>query len=329
MVDTSICSKKSSQKNFRAYLSVVIPVYRSQDSLRELYERLKSSLSSISDNFEIILVNDASPDDSWMIIQDLAQNDSRVKGLNLSRNFGQHRAITAGLDFVNGEWIVVMDCDLQDIPEEIPKLYQAAITGYDLVVGRKIKRQDGFFKKFGSRCFYRAFSYFTDSKVDNRIGNFGIYTRKVIDNIKVLREQNRSFGLFAIFVGFRRLELDIEHASRAHGSSSYNIFRLILLATDSIIAHSNKLLLLAIKLGFLISFSSLCFATLLVMRYFFLGAPLAGWTSVMVSMYFATGLIIATIGVVGVYIGKVFDEVKGRPLYIVESTTFEGTDNHE
>ncbi len=304
------------------HLSVVIPVYRSQESLKELYTRLVMALSQISKNYEIILVNDASPDNSWSIIQELASQDSNVRGINLSRNFGQHYAISAGLDYVRGDWIVVMDCDLQDMPEEIPKLYEKAQEGYDIVVGLRTERKDPFLKKLGSKLFNRVFKFLTDSSVDNRTGNFGIYAKKVIQNVTRFKEQNRNFGLFALWVGFRRTEIDITHAPRTHGKSSYTFLRLLSLAMDSIIAHSNKPLRISIKLGFFLSLASLLTAIWLVARYFIWGSTVEGWTSLMVSICFSTGLIIGNIGIVGLYIGKAFNEVKGRPLYIIDSTTF-------
>lgn len=304
-------------------ISVVIPVYGCVASLRELVTRLSSTLASICDKFEIILVNDASPDEAWPEIVEIARTNKEVKGINLSRNFGQHYAITAGLEYSLGDWVVVMDCDLQDVPEEIARLYRKAQEGYDIVVGRRAQRQDKLFKKLGSRLFYKVFAYFTGSKIDNRIGNFGIYRRKVICSIMALKEQSRSFGLFALWVGFRRIEIEIEHARRQQGESSYTLNRMLKLAMGSIVAHSNKLLHISVKLGFMLSFMSVSYACWLVVRYFMRGTPVAGWSSLMVSIYFTAGLIIGSIGVLGIYVGKIFDEVKGRPLYIVESTTFE------
>lgn len=305
------------------FISVVIPVYRSQESLEELYSRLNTSLSRISERFEIILVNDGSPDNAWEIIQGLAEKDHRVRGINLARNFGQHHAITAGLDHVRGEWIVVMDCDLQDRPEEIPKLYSKAQEGYDIVVGRRAVRQDTFLKKMGSRLFYSVFTYFTGSKVDHSIGNFGIYSKRSIRSISSLREQNRSFGLFAIWVGFKRIEIEIEHSTRPYGETSYTLRRLLQLAIDSIVSHSNKLLRVSVKVGFLLSSLALFYALWLIVSYLFWATPVVGWTSVIVSVFFIGGLTIGSVGVVGLYVGKIFDEVKRRPLYIVKSFTFE------
>ena len=304
-------------------LAVVSPVYGCSTTLPSLCQRLETVLSTISPEYEIILVNDGSPDGAWDVIVELARRNPRVKGINLSRNFGQHYAITAGLDFANADWVVVMDCDLQDLPEEIPKLYQKAHEGFDLVVGRRAERKDSFFKKLGSQLFYRVFSYLTESHVDHRIGNFGIYSRRVIQSVQRFREQNRSFGLFALWVGFRRAEIDILHASRPDGRSTYNLRNSFALAMDSIIAHSNKVLHLAVKLGLAMSLLSIAYATWIVARYFLWGTPVLGWTSLIVSVYFTAGLTIGTVGVVGLYVGKIFDQVKERPLYIVASTTFE------
>lgn len=307
----------------RPHLSVVSPVYGCVQALPELCERLQIILSSLTSDYEIILINDGSPDNSWSIIQQLAAEDARVKGINLSRNFGQHYAITAGLDFAHGDWVVVMDCDLQDRPEEIPKLYEKARSGYDIVVGRRAERKDHWAKKGLSKVFYRVFAYFSGTKVDNRIGNFGIYAQKVIRSIRRLKEQNRSFGLFAIWVGFRRAEIDVDHAARSHGRSSYTFRKMAKLALDSILAHSDKLLRLTVKLGLTVSVLSLIYAAWIALRYYLWATPIIGWTSLIVSVYFTAGLIIGTIGIVGLYVGKIFDEVKHRPLYIIDSLTFE------
>lgn len=304
-------------------ISVISPIYKCEECIEELCHRLIKSLEKITDSFEIILINDGSPYNDWEIIKKMAAADKRVKGINLSRNFGQHYAITAGLEYANGRWSVVMDCDLQDQPEEIEKLYAKAMEGYDIVVGKRAKRKDRFLKKIASKFFYAVFNYFTGAKVDNRIGNFGIYSQKVIKNILKLKEQNRSFGLFALWVGFSRVEIDVQHAKRIKGKSSYDLYKMVSLAINSVVAHSNKLLRLSIKIGFILSFCSILYALWLFLTYFLWFKPIAGWTSVMVSMYFLTGLVLGSIGIVGIYIGKIFDETKGRPLYIVESTTFE------
>ena len=301
-------------------ISVISPIYGCKACLFELHERLVDALSKITEQFEIILINDACPQNSWETIEAICHKDARVKGINLSRNFGQHYAITAGLDYAKGEWVVVMDCDLQDQPEEILKLYAKASEGYDIVFGRRVERQDSFLKRLGSKVFNKVLEYFTETKHDNTIANFGIYARKVVDAINLYREQSRDFLLFARMVGFKKTEIEIAHASRAHGQSSYSLRKLVKLAIDSIISHSNKPLRLSIELGFTIATVSMLFAFWLTIRYFFFHTPTEGWTSLMVSMFFMFGLLFAIIGIAGLYIGKIFDEVKNRPLYIIQET---------
>ncbi|MDD5157869.1 glycosyltransferase family 2 protein [Sulfurimonas sp.] len=308
-------------------ISIITPVYGCCGSLNNLYERLTQSLSAVTDDFEIIMVNDSSPDNAWGTIKKLAQSDSRVKGINLSRNFGQHKAITAGLDYAQGDWIVVMDCDLQDQPEEIIKLYNKALEGHDIVFGRRAKRKDTFFKKLSSKLFYKVYDYFTESKIDNTIANFSIISKKVLNTLKQMREQNRTYPLFVNWAGFKRTEINIEHSSRDEGKSSYTFSKLINLAIDSIVSQSNKPLKLSIKFGFIVAFFSLLYASWLILRYFMFSIPVEGWTSVMVSIYFIAGLLFANMGILGLYIGKIFDETKNRPIYIVQETTFENEGN--
>lgn len=304
-------------------LSIVTPVYGCCKSLNSLSNRLTKVLATITDDFEIIMVNDASPDDAWESIKSLSKKDPRIKGINLSRNFGQHKAITAGLDYAQGDWVVVMDCDLQDQPEEIIKLYNKAQEGYDIVFGRRAKRKDGFFKKLGSKLFYKIYDYFTESKIDNSIANFSIISKRALYSLNQLREQNRMYPLFVNWIGFKRADIDIEHALREDGKSSYTLSKLINLAIDSIVSQSNKPLRLSIKIGFIISFASLIYACWLMVRYFIFSVPVEGWTSVMVSIYFIGGLLFANMGIFGLYMGKVFDETKNRPIYIVEEITFD------
>ena len=304
----------------RPLISVVVPVYGCPEALEELCSRLVTTLTKLSESFEIILVNDACPRNSWREIEKIAAREKRVVGINFSRNFGQHHAITAGLDYSRGEWVVVMDCDLQDQPEEILPLYECARQGYDAVKGRRSERQDSFLKRLGSSLFYAVFSYLTEEKSDSSVANYGIYSRRFVDSVIELREQHRSFGLFVNWVGFPTTAIDIKHGKRKHGKSSYNFSRMLNLAIDNIVAYSNKPLKLCIKLGFLMSVLSILYALWVVVKYFFLSIPPQGYTSLIVSIYFLSGLNIGSIGMLGLYISKIFNEVKARPLYIVEKT---------
>lgn len=301
-------------------ISVISPVYKSRDCLLELYTRLKNSLLEITEKFEIILVNDSCPQDSWDVITELCSADKRVKGINLSRNFGQHHAITAGLDHAKGKWIVVMDCDLQDRPEEIVNFYKKANEGYDIVLGRRIERFDNYFRLFASKFFYKILKYFTDVNHDSSIANYGIYSHKVIQSVNSYRESNRVFPLLASIVGFKRTAIPITHSKRTIGESSYTFKKMFKLAIDSIITHSNKPLRLSIKFGFLLSLFSILYTVWILIRYFCYGAPILGWTSLMIALFFMFGVLFGVIGILGLYIGKIFDETKARPLYIMQET---------
>ena len=303
-------------------LSIVSPVYGRQLDLRALHQRIVDAVAAWCGDFEIILVNDRSPDDAWDVIQDLARRDPRVRGVNLSRNFGQHCAITAGLHFVRGDWVVVMDCDLQDRPEEIPRLFAKAREGWDVVVGRRTERQDRASVNLTSKFFYVLFNYLTDQKLSHEVANFGVYSRKVIEAVKTFGERDRSFGLLVVLAGFRRCELEIGHAAREVGSSSYDFRKRLNMAFDLILSHSSKPLKLTAKVGFAVSVLSFLYAAFLVLRYFLVGTAVDGWTSLMVSQFFLFGVLTCVVGMVGLYVGKIHDQVKGRPLFIVDDKTF-------
>lgn len=301
--------------------SVVIPVYLAEHGLDELYCRLKVSLESISKNFEVILVEDCGADNSWEVIERLAVADPRVKGIQFSRNFGQHYGITAGLDYSSGEWVVVMDCDLQDRPEEIPRLYAKALEGYDIVLAGRGVRQDPLLKRFTSWLFYKLFSYLADMKYDGNSGNFRIMSRKVVENFLLMREQLRFFGGLVQWMGFTTTIIEVEHALRFEGKSTYTFAKLRKLAMETIIAYSDKPLRIAIRLGFMMALLSFCYGTYILGHAILYGSPIPGWNSLIVSLYFIGGIIISILGIIGIYLGKTFDECKKRPLYIVSKTT--------
>lgn len=299
-------------------LSIVSPVYRAEKMVHMLVERIVKSVTTITEDFEIILVNDASPDASWSVIEYECAQDKRVKGINLSRNFGQHYAITAGLHYAQGEWVVVMDCDLQDRPEEIPTLYQKALEGYDIVYARRVDRQDKGLKKLSSTLFHKAFDWLSGSKTDKTIANFGIYKQCVIAEYNRMPELARSFGALIGYLGFAKTKIDVQHAERAEGKSSYNLYKLLKLSFDVIISNSNKPLRMAVGLGFSMSALSFLLALYnLVARLIGL-ISLPGYTTTVFSIWFVGGLMLFVMGILGLYIGKIFDQVKGRQLFIVK-----------
>lgn len=301
----------------RPLLSIVSPVYHGEPLVHELVTRLVATLTGITENFEIILVNDASPDKSWEKILEEASRDSRVKGVNLSRNFGQHHAISAGLSLVKGEWIIVMDCDLQDVPEEIPNLYAEAQKGFEIVYAKRMCRQDGFFKRMSSTLFHEVFQFFSGLKTDKTIANFGIYHKKVIDEFNRMPEQARSFGSLIGYLGFKCTAIPVRHGARYAGETSYTFAKLIHLAFDITIANSNRPLKLAVELGFLLSVVSFALALYNVMAYFTGLILVPGFTSTIFSIWFVGGLLLAMLGVVGLYVGKIFDQVKGRQIFVI------------
>lgn len=304
-------------------ISVVIPVYKAEGCLDELYRRLAAAIEPVTRDFEIVLVEDCGGDRSWQIIRMLAAADPRVKGLQFSRNFGQHYGITAGLDVAEGDWVVVMDCDLQDRPEEIPRLYAKAQEGYDVVLARRGGRTDGLLKRFSSWCFYQLLSWLADTDYDSAAGNFRIISRKVVLACRSMREQLRFFSGLVNWMGFPTASIEVSHAERHEGRSTYTFGKLWKLAMDTIIAYSDKPLRLAVRFGFVMSMLSFAAGLYILLRAMFYGSPVMGWPSLMVSVYFIGGITISILGMLGIYLGKTFDEAKKRPLYIVMNTTFD------
>lgn len=310
-------------------ISVVIPVYKAEKMLDELYRRLRDALETVSPRFEIVLVEDCGGDRSWEAIERLAAADPRVVGLQFSRNFGQHYGITAGLDHCRGDWVVVMDCDLQDAPEEIPRLYAKAMEGYDVVLALRGERQDPPLKRLTSALFYKLFSYLADIDFDGDSGNFRIMSRQVVKNFNRMREQLRFFGGQVQWMGFPTTGIRVQHAERLEGASTYTFAKLWKLAADTIIAYSDKPLRMAARLGMTMAAVSLGFGAFILVRSLAQGSAIPGWSSLIVSLYFIGGLIIGILGIMGVYLGKAFDESKKRPLYIVRRATPNAGELHD
>jgi len=299
--------------------SVVIPVYGCNVCLDNLYRRITDNISIITGNYEIIFIDDASPDDSWETILNLSRNDNHIKAIRLSRNFGQHQAIMAGLHHANGEWVIVMDCDLQDPPEEIQHLYNKAKEGYDIVLARRIQRQDSTIRKYSSYLFANILTLLTHEKIDSSIGNFGIYAMYVIKNTLKFKEKISSFNFIIRWVGFKVGTIDVQHQKRFLGKSSYNFSKLFNFALINIIYQSDKPLLFIMKTGALFSGISFLYVVYFIYKYLVYDIPVEGWTSLIVSIHFLGGLLLFGLGVVGLYVAKIFDETRDRPLYIVRT----------
>ena len=299
-------------------ISVIVPVYYGEKTLDELTRRVFETTQKLELNLELILVNDASPDTSWEIIKELKKKHTFIVGINLSRNFGQHYAISAGLSEAKGDWVVVMDCDLQDVPEEIERLYKKAKEGYDVILAKRKSRKDGFFKKLFSKTFYFFLSYLSGVKYDAQVGNFGIYHNQVIRTINSLPEKNRYFPSMIKWVGFKQTSIEVAHSKREEGKSSYSFKKLIDLSLDIILSYSDKPLRIAIKLGLFITFSSIIVSLITFYKWSNGEIEVMGYTSLILSIWLLSGIIIFVLGMVGLYIGKIFENVKDRPTYIIK-----------
>ena len=299
-------------------ISIVSPVYRAEKILPILVSEINLVMERIGEDYEIILVDDRSPDNSWEVMKVLSSQNSKIKSIRLSRNFGQHSAIFAGLTRAKGDWVVVMDCDMQDQPKEIAKLYKKALEGYDIVLGQRENRKDKFLKKLSSKLFYKVFNYLSGGQFNNEIGNFGIYKKKVIDSILNINDYIKFFPLFINWVGFKSVSIPIEHGEREEGKSSYSISRLLKLAFNVIVSFSDKPLRLFINFGLGISILSF----VLGIYYLYLSIThkitQPGFSSLILSIWFLSGIIISCIGIVGVYLGKTFDQAKNRPTFIID-----------
>ncbi|ANI98909.1 hypothetical protein A8O14_01640 [Polynucleobacter wuianus] len=304
------------------HLSIVIPIYRNADHLTPLNKRLVKTLLKINPHFEIIYVCDGSPDNSWLKIQELATSDCRVKGINFSQNYGQQSAILAGLSSVKGMWVIVMDGDLQDQPEDITILYETAINdAKDIVVRRRINRKDSIFTKLTSALYYRVYNFLIDDiKYDGATGNFGIYSQKVIRAINQFKEDDPSFAYYAKMVGFSKKYIDIEQNFRESGNSSYTFSKRLALALNYFISHSTKPIKIMIGFGLCISVISVVTGLIFIYRYYEYGVSIEGWTSIAVLLFFQTGLITFFLGMIGLYVSKIFLQSKNRPHYIVQET---------
>lgn len=299
-------------------ISIISPVYRAENILPLLVSEIDAVMFRIGVKYEIILVDDRSPDNSWTTMQSLAKSHSNLRIFRLSRNFGQHPAIMAGLSKAEGDWVVVMDCDMQDQPKEIEHLFRKAQEGYDVVLARREVRIDSFFKKLSSKVFYKVFNYLAGIEINNEIANFGIYNRKVIKSILNINDSIKFFPLFVNWVGYKTATLPVEHSSREDGKSSYSMSRLVSLAFNVIVSFSDKPLKIFVGFGAFISFLAVLVAAYFMINYFQGKITEPGFSSLILSIWFLSGVIISCIGIVGIYLGKTFNQTKNRPVFIID-----------
>lgn len=300
-------------------ISVVSPVYRAAPIIDKLVERISEEVSLLTSNFEIILVEDRSPDDSWHEIQKNCEKHPHLKGIRLARNSGQQHAMQCGLDASTGDIVITMDCDLQDNPAEIKNLLEKSKEGYDIVIARRKNRQDNFLKKLTSKAFNSLMGYLTETEQDSAVANFVLLNRKAVDALAQMNDYNRYYPMMIQWIGFSTAKVDIVHAERDVGGSSYSFKKRASLALDAIVAFSDKPLRLTVKLGIFLSALSIASAGVLIWRYITTDAGVPGWTSLAVLVSFFAGITISVLGMVGLYVGKTFESVKRRPTYIVDT----------
>ena len=288
--------------------------------LEELVQRIHAAIKPLTTNYEIILVNDCSPDLSWDKIVEICTRDKQVKGINLSRNFGQPYAITAGLSYAKGDYVAVIDCDLQNKPEDLPDMYKKAKEGYDIVSARRVVRADTFMKRMSSAVFHKTYDFLSGFRTDKAVAEFGIYSQKVVKVYCNIPEYSRSFVELIHTLGFKKTTVDVQHDHRLEGKSSYNLYRLLKLSYNSIISNSNRPLHFAVSLGFTMSAISFLMAIYNIFAKFYGLNEVVGYTSTIFSIWFVGGLLLFMMGILGLYIGKIFDQVKGRPVFIVSET---------
>ncbi len=301
-------------------ISIVSPVYRAEKILPTLVAEIDAVMAKIGEDYEIILVDDRSPDHSWEVMKSLTSTNRNLKTYRLSRNFGQHATIMAGLSKAAGDWIVVMDCDMQDQPKEIEKLYRKALEGYDAVLARREMRLDSYFKRLTSKIFYRIFNYLAGIEINNEIANFGIYKNKVITSVLKIEDHIKFFPLFVNWVGYATTSVSVEHRHREDGKSSYSLSSLISLAFNVIISFSDKPLKIFVGFGAMISMLSIFVAAYFTISYFQGQILISGFSSIILSIWFLSGIIISCIGIVGIYLGKTFNQTKNRPVFIIDES---------
>ena len=305
------------QRTGEVQLSVVIPVYACAGCLEALHERLTRSVAGITESYELILIDDRSLDDGWSVLQRLARSDGHVKALRLSRNFGQHAAITAGLSEARGRWVAVMDCDLQEAPEDIPRLWTAAHEGFDVVRTIRRGRHHPRLKRWASRL-YRRLTLETETSPD--YSTLSLISDRVVQAFLRLRDQDREYMIALDWLGFDATTVEIDHAERHEGKSAYTPGRLVRVALDGMFFRSTVLLRMVVLVGFLVATVGVGLALFEVADYFVEpNQTVPGYTSLAVLLLVLAGLILVSVGVVGLYVGRIFDQVKDRPLFLIDA----------
>lgn len=299
-------------------LSIVVPVYNEQEVIDETFRRLSSVFKDFFMRVEYIFVNDGSKDNTYFILKEIASKNPEVRVINFARNFGHQIAITAGMDYAKGDAIVIIDADLQDPPEVILEMVNKWKEGYDVVYGKRVQRDgETFFKKFTAKVFYRFLDSMTDVKLPVDVGDFRLIDRKVCDAMKCLPERSRYVRGLVSWVGFRQTSVDYHREKRFAGQTKYPLRKMLKLAGDGIFSFSYKPLKLATFIGMLVSAFSFIYLIVVLIQKFVKNDVVSGWASSIAVTLFLNGVMLIVIGIMGEYVGRIYEEVKARPLYII------------
>lgn len=301
-------------------ISVLIPAYNEEECLHELYKRVSDVLSKLEKyDYEILIINDGSKDKTLEILHDLNAKDKHLQYVNLARNYGKEIAMAAGLDYVKGDVVVILDADLQIPPEYIPEMLSYYEEGYDDVYGRRKSRNDeSFFKRLGTKIYYKALQSLTRVDILKNTSDFRLLSRRAVEALKQYKEQRRyTKGLFAL-IGFKKKEFIYEPVKRYAGKSKWNYFSLINLAIEGITSFSTFPLRLSSFLGIIVATIGFIYILFLILKTIIFGEPVRGYPTLLSIIVFLGGIQLLSLGVIGEYLGRIFDEVKNRPLYFVE-----------
>jgi polyisoprenyl-phosphate glycosyltransferase len=307
-----------------AMISVIIPVFNEELNIGSLYKRIKDVFAKIDVNHELIFVNDDSRDASLNIVKELAIKDPTVKYIDFSRNFGHQVAVCAGLEYCSGEYVVIIDADLQDPPELIIEMYEKINKGFDVVYAKRRSRKDrSVVKKAAYKSFYKILAVISQIEIPLDTGDFRMMKKNVVDELLKMQESNKFLRGQIAWLGFNQTYVEYDRDVRAAGEPGYTYYKLFRLALDGIISFSNMPLRVATIMGFFVFLLSLIIILYTLYSYFYHEYTPQGWASLMISVLFIGGIQLLTIGIIGEYIGRIQTEVRKRPLFVVKETNMQ------
>jgi polyisoprenyl-phosphate glycosyltransferase len=325
MFDFSFCEDKQLRMATRLRLSVAIPIHNEESVLPELLSRLRAVLDGIaSGEHEIVFVDDGSTDQTFEILREAAAKDERITVISLSRNFGHQAAISAALDHVTGDAVVVMDGDLQDVPEVIPQFVEKYAQGYDVVYAKRVRRKEPLALRICYYVFYRMMATLSDIRLPLDSGDFGLMSRRVVEQLRRMPEHHRYLRGMRTWIGFRQIGVEVERARRHSGKSKYSVMRLLKLATDGIFAFSIVPIRAAALFGAFVMFLSTLYVLYALYAKLFLQKSPQGFTALLVAVTFFSGTVLFFLGVIGEYVGRIYEETKARPAYVIGCIVAQG-----